>query len=122
MRSLDQTNYNYINGHIHSFIHLLQRMASILKGGGLVFALIILIVISSSSHTIAATRSPYNRVRVLATDCNSPKQGDMAGCGGGSGGSPKPKPKPKSCGSAPGSSRCKKGCCGQNKFGDVICC
>ncbi|CAH1431067.1 unnamed protein product [Lactuca virosa] len=95
-------------------------MTSIIKGGGLFLVLIILIFISSSSHTIATARSPYNRARQLATDCNSPKQGDIVGCGGGSGGSAKPKRKP--CGSAPGSSRCKKGCCGKTKFGDTICC
>ncbi|KAI3735943.1 hypothetical protein L6452_15470 [Arctium lappa] len=93
-------------------------MASISKQG-LALALIIVIVITSSSHTVttADARSPYNRVRKLATDCNSPKQGEIAGCGGG-GGSSKPRPS----GPTPGASRCKKGCCGKNKLGDCICC
>ncbi|KAL4575511.1 hypothetical protein LXL04_022357 [Taraxacum kok-saghyz] len=97
-------------------------MAMLLKGGGFLLVLIILILTSSSSQTIAAARPPYNRARQLATNCNSPKQGDVVGCGGGNGGSTKPKPKPQKCGSAPGSSRCKKGCCGKSKFGEVICC
>ncbi|KAK1416410.1 hypothetical protein QVD17_32201 [Tagetes erecta] len=94
-------------------------MASILKRQGLALTLITLIVISSSFRTIsvAEARSPYNRVRQLATDCNSPKQGDVAGCG--RGGSSKPG---KPSGPAPGSSRCRKGCCGKNKFGECICC
>ncbi|KAD2804539.1 hypothetical protein E3N88_37916 [Mikania micrantha] len=95
-------------------------MVSILRRGGLALALIILVVISSSFRTIsvADARSPYNRVRQLA-DCNSPIQGEVAGCGGGggTGGSPRPRPRPRSS-----SSRCKKGCCGKNKLGECICC
>ncbi|KAI3778564.1 hypothetical protein L2E82_07942 [Cichorium intybus] len=100
-------------------------MASILKGGRLaLITLIILIVISSSSHTIttATARTPYSHVRQLARNCNGPIQGDGPGCGsgGGSGGSASVKPKP--CRSAPGSSLCKKGCCGFTKMGKAKCC
>ena len=59
------------------------------------------------------------------TDCDDdPIQSDIPGCGGGggSGGSAPTKQKPTKCGSAPGSSRCKNGCCGRNKNGSVICC
>ncbi|KAJ9550418.1 hypothetical protein OSB04_014463 [Centaurea solstitialis] len=96
-------------------------MASISKVG-LVLVLMIIIVVSSSLHTVvtADARSPHNRVRKLATNCNSPRQGEIAGCGtgGGSGGSSRP----RTSGRTPGASRCKKGCCGQNKLGECICC
>ncbi|CAI9259447.1 unnamed protein product [Lactuca saligna] len=101
-------------------------MAIILKGGRLTLALIILIVISSSFHIITTTataRTPYNHVRQLATNCDYDpiQQNDGPdGCGSGSGGSPKPKPIP--CGSMPGRSLCKKGCCGKTKMGRAECC
>ncbi|XP_023744558.1 uncharacterized protein LOC111892736 [Lactuca sativa] len=105
-------------------------MASILKGGRLTLALIILIVISSSSHIITTTataRTPYNHERQLATNCdydpiqqNDGPDGCGSGSGSGSGGSPKPKPIP--CGSMPGRSLCRKGCCGKTKMGRAECC
>ncbi|KAL7588703.1 hypothetical protein Lser_V15G36798 [Lactuca serriola] len=101
-------------------------MASILKRGRLTLALIILIVISSSSHIITTTataRIPYNHVRQLATNCDYDpiQQNDGPnGCGSGSGGSPKPKRIP--CGSMPGRSLCRKGCCGKTKMGRAECC
>ncbi|KAK9063881.1 hypothetical protein SSX86_017753 [Deinandra increscens subsp. villosa] len=101
-------------------------MASIIKGGRLALALIVLIAISSTFRTIsvAEARSPYNRVRQLATDCNSAKQGDIAGCGGGGGGGGGGSSRPgRPSGSTPGSSRCRKGCCKKNKFGECsVCC
>ncbi|KAI3778562.1 hypothetical protein L2E82_07940 [Cichorium intybus] len=102
-----------------------SKMSSILKGGRLaLITLIILIVISLSSHTIttATARTPYTHARQLATNCDVPIQGDIPGCGsgGGSGGSAPVKPRP--CRSAPGSSLCKKGCCGFTKMGNAICC
>ncbi|PWA48058.1 hypothetical protein CTI12_AA492670 [Artemisia annua] len=62
-------------------------MASILKRGGLALFLILLIVVSSSFETlkVAEARRPFNRVRQLATNCDSPRQGEIAGCGGGKG-------------------------------------
>ncbi|KAL4592342.1 hypothetical protein LXL04_005333 [Taraxacum kok-saghyz] len=88
-------------------------MASIIRLGGRLFlALFILIII-----TTANARNPYNHVRQLATDCNSPIQSDIPGCGGGGGGS-----KPEPCGSARGLGRCKNGCCGVNTMGYAICC
>ncbi|KAL4575513.1 hypothetical protein LXL04_022359 [Taraxacum kok-saghyz] len=103
-----------------TYIHLVLKMASSLKGGRLAMVLIILIVITLSSHTstTAAARAPYNHVRRL--DCDyDPIQSDGPGCGGGggSGGSAPTKQKRTKCGSVPGSSRCKKGCCGRNKNG-----
>ncbi|KAM0019657.1 hypothetical protein Hdeb2414_s0025g00658351 [Helianthus debilis subsp. tardiflorus] len=58
-------------------------MASILNRGGLALALITLIIVGSSFRTIsvADARRPYNRVRILASDCNSPRQGKVAGYG-----------------------------------------
>ncbi|KVH87432.1 uncharacterized protein LOC112503632 [Cynara cardunculus var. scolymus] len=100
-------------------------MASISKPG-LALALIVIIVVSSSSYTVTTVdaRSPYNRVRKLATDCDSPIQGEIPGCGGGggSGGSSRPRPRPRPSGPTPGASRCRKGCCGRNKLGDCVCC
>ncbi|KAJ9550481.1 hypothetical protein OSB04_014526 [Centaurea solstitialis] len=96
-------------------------MASISKPS-LALALMIIIVLSSSSHTIttADARSPYNHVRILATNCDPIRQVETPGCGGGggsgNGGSSRPS------GPAPGASRCRKGCCGKNKLGDCICC
>ncbi|KAI7732875.1 hypothetical protein M8C21_015353 [Ambrosia artemisiifolia] len=97
-------------------------MASVVKQG-LALALIMLIVITSSFENISVVdaRSPYIRARHLATDCNSPKQGDVAGCGGGGGSGGSSRPGGPS-GPAPGSSRCRKGCCGTNKMGKCICC
>ncbi|PWA75451.1 hypothetical protein CTI12_AA243710 [Artemisia annua] len=95
-------------------------MASILKGCAVALALIFLIVVSSSFEavTMAEARIPYKQARQLATDCNSPRQGEIAGCGGGkgSGGSSRPS------GPTPGSSRCRKGCCSTNKLGECVCC
>nr|GEX22204.1 hypothetical protein [Tanacetum cinerariifolium] len=69
-------------------------MASILKRGGIALLLIFLIVVSPSFETlkVAEARRPFNRVRQLATNCNSPRQGEIAGCGvgKGSGGSSRP--------------------------------
>ncbi|KAJ0866184.1 hypothetical protein HanRHA438_Chr12g0548811 [Helianthus annuus] len=58
-------------------------MASILNRGGLALALITLIIVGSSFRTIsvADARRPYNHVRILASDCNSPRQGEVAGYG-----------------------------------------
>ncbi|KAL7587356.1 hypothetical protein Lser_V15G36802 [Lactuca serriola] len=114
--------------HTFIFFQSLKKMAIILKRGRLTLALIILIVISSSSHIITTTataRIPYNHVRQLATNCDyDPIQQndgpDGCGSGSGSGGSPKPKPIP--CGSMPGRSLCKKGCCGKTKMGRAECC
>ncbi|CAI9263292.1 unnamed protein product [Lactuca saligna] len=104
-------------------------MALILKGGRLTLALIILIVISSSSHIITTTataRTPDNHVRQLATNCDYDpiQQADgPGGCGSGSGsGSGSPKPKRIPCGSTPGGSLCRKGCCGKTKMGRAECC
>ncbi|KAF5771567.1 hypothetical protein HanXRQr2_Chr13g0566461 [Helianthus annuus] len=98
-------------------------MASILKERRLATALIILIVAIATFHTISMVdaRTPYNHARQLATDCNSPKQGEVAGCGGGGGSNGSSRPGRPS-GPAPGSSRCRKGCCGKNKLGQCICC
>ncbi|KAI7737131.1 hypothetical protein M8C21_026799 [Ambrosia artemisiifolia] len=58
-------------------------MASILNTRGLALALIALIIVGSSFPTIDARR-PYNRVRQLATNYNSPRHGQIAaGCSGG---------------------------------------
>ncbi|KAI3778563.1 hypothetical protein L2E82_07941 [Cichorium intybus] len=99
-------------------------MASILKGIRFALALIILIVISSSSHTTTtvAARTPYNHVRQLAVNCNVPIARDIPGCGSGGGSGGSVPTRPKRCGSLPGSSLCKKGCCGVTKMGNAICC
>ncbi|KAJ9550484.1 hypothetical protein OSB04_014529 [Centaurea solstitialis] len=99
-------------------------MASITKVG-LALVLMIVIVVSSSPHTIVAAdgRTPSNRARKLATDCNSPIQRDIPGCGG-EGGSGGGSSRPSPSGPIPGASRCRNGCCGRNKnkHGECICC
>ncbi|PWA98046.1 hypothetical protein CTI12_AA023840 [Artemisia annua] len=95
-------------------------MASILNRGGLAFALIVLIVVSSSikTTTVADARNPHSLARQLARDCDHPGQSDIPGCPGSGGSSRSGRPS----GPAPGSSKCPKGCCGNNKWGDCICC
>ncbi|XP_024987104.1 transcription factor MafA-like isoform X2 [Cynara cardunculus var. scolymus] len=96
-------------------------MASILKGGGvlLALALITIIILGSFSHTI-----PLVDAQTPATDCNSAVQSEIPGCGdGGGGGGSGGSSRTEGSGPTPaGASSCRGGCCGQNKFGDCICC
>ncbi|KAK1416412.1 hypothetical protein QVD17_32203 [Tagetes erecta] len=97
-------------------------MASILRGG-LAFALILLIIVSTTFQTISVAEARHNHVRKLASDC--PIQQDGGGCGGGGGSKSKSKskskPKPPG-GPAPGSSSCKNSCCKRDKMGQCVCC
>lgn len=63
----------------------------------------------------AATNCDYDPIQQ-----NDGPDGCGSGSGSGSGGSPKPKPIP--CGSMPGKSLCRKGCCGKTKMGRAECC
>ncbi|KAF5771570.1 hypothetical protein HanRHA438_Chr13g0578241 [Helianthus annuus] len=97
-------------------------MASILKGR-LALALIMLIVASSTLDTIslADARTSYKGARQLANNCeDGPGQSDLPGCGGGGGDHGSRRPGPGV--STPGSSLCKKGCCGRNIKGGCKCC
>ncbi|KAI7732873.1 hypothetical protein M8C21_015351 [Ambrosia artemisiifolia] len=102
-------------------------MASILKGGGLALSLIILIVASSTFDTISLADA-RTHARQLANRCQDPGQSDLRGCGGGGGGKGKggsggQSPRPGiSHGPSPGSSHCKKGCCGMSKKQLCECC
>ncbi|XP_024987103.1 transcription factor MafA-like isoform X1 [Cynara cardunculus var. scolymus] len=97
-------------------------MASILKGGGvlLALALITIIILGSFSHTIPLVDAQTP----AATDCNSAVQSEIPGCGdGGGGGGSGGSSRTEGSGPTPaGASSCRGGCCGQNKFGDCICC
>ncbi|KAF5771572.1 hypothetical protein HanXRQr2_Chr13g0566511 [Helianthus annuus] len=99
-------------------------MASILKGR-LALALIMLIVASSTLDTIslADARTSYKRARQLTNNCeDGPGQSDYPGCVGGGEDDGSQRPGPGIPSPLPGSSLCKKGCCGTTIKGRCKCC